>query len=566
MPIEDGDDFMTALNIPVGVSDFSEIRQKNYYFIDKSGLIEELLKTTATKVTLITRPRRFGKTLGMSMLATFFDIRKDSSALFAGLEISKNRDLCEAWMNQWPTVFFSFKDVDGLNFEDAYNRLVAQISNLYKKHTYLLECSDIDEDDKTIFRAVKSGTANKTQISQALSTLTRLLQIYYQKQVVLLLDEYDVPIAKASDKGYYQEMLDIMKVLLSTVLKDNESLRFAFITGCLKIARESVFTGTNNLVTDSITSSRLDEYFGFTQKDIDKLLKDAKATKKTEIMKDWYDGYHFGEADVYCPWDVMNYMRELLQNPNAKPESYWKNTSDNAIIRSFIDYAGSSITKKLEVLLEGNYIVQRVDESLTYDYLHSSEENLWSILYLTGYLTKVREENLKAPLPEKYTALIIPNAEIKEIFETTVINWFDDNAKIWNRKALFDAIWYGDSKTITTEMTKLLRKTISYHDYKEDFYHVFLAGIFTGAGYMVESNREHGEGRSDVIVYDSSEGRVAVFEVKYSKKLEDMLKDCEKALQQIDTKLYAKEYEDDYDEVLCFGISFFKKRCIVKKK
>ena len=566
MPIEDGDDFMTALNIPVGVSDFSEIRQKNYYFIDKSGLIEELLKTTATKVTLITRPRRFGKTLGMSMLAAFFDIRKDSSALFAGLEISKNRDLCEAWMNQWPTVFFSFKDVDGLNFEDAYNRLVAQISNLYKKHTYLLECSDIDEDDKTIFRAVKSGTANKTQISQALSTLTRLLQIYHQKQVVLLLDEYDVPIAKASDKGYYQEMLDIMKVLLSTVLKDNESLRFAFITGCLKIAKESVFTGTNNLVTDSITSSRLDEYFGFTQKDIAKLLKDAKATEKTEIMKDWYDGYHFGEADVYCPWDVMNYMRELLQNPNAKPESYWKNTSDNAIIRSFIDYAGSSITKKLEVLLEGDYIVQRVDESLTYDYLHSSEENLWSILYLTGYLTKVREENLKAPLPEKYTALIIPNAEIKEIFETTVINWFDDNAKIWNRKALFDAIWYGDSKTITAEMTKLLRKTISYHDYKEDFYHAFLAGIFTGAGYMVESNREHGEGRSDIIVYDSSEGRVAVFEVKYSKKLEDMSKDCEKALQQIDTKLYAKEYEDDYDEVLCFGISFFKKRCIVKKK
>lgn len=557
---------MTALNIPVGVSDFSEIRQKNYYFIDKSGLIEELLKTTATKVTLITRPRRFGKTLGMSMLAAFFDIRKDSSALFAGLEISKNRDLCEAWMNQWPTIFFSFKDVDGLNFEDAYNRLIAQISNLYKKHTYLLECSDIDEDDKTIFRAVKSGTANKTQISQALSTLTRLLQIYHQKQVVLLLDEYDVPIAKASDKGYYQEMLDIMKVLLSTVLKDNESLRFAFITGCLKIAKESVFTGTNNLVTDSITSSRLDEYFGFTQKDIDKLLKDAKATEKTEIIKDWYDGYHFGEADVYCPWDVMNYMRELLQNPNAKPESYWKNTSDNAIIRSFIDYAGSSITKKLEVLLEGDYIVQRVDESLTYDYLHSSEENLWSILYLTGYLTKVREENLKAPLPEKYTALIIPNAEIKEIFETTVINWFDDNAKIWNRKALFDAIWYGDSKTITAEMTKLLRKTISYHDYKEDFYHAFLAGIFTGAGYMVESNREHGEGRSDVIVYDSSEGRVAVFEVKYSKKLEDMSKDCEKALQQIDTKLYAKEYEDDYDEVLCFGISFFKKRCIVKKK
>lgn len=555
---------MNHLNIPVGISDFSEIRENGYYFVDKSALIQALLKTEATKVTLITRPRRFGKTLGMSMLAAFFDIRRDSRALFDGLEVSKQERLCDRWMNQWPTIFFSLKDIDGLNFEDAYRRFSVQISNLYKKYTYLLECPDIDSDDKKLFLKLKAGEADKIQVNQALSTLMRMLQIYYHKQVVLLLDEYDVPIAKASDKGYYTEMLDFMKGFMGTALKDNNSLRFAFITGCLKIAKESIFTGTNNLVTDSITSSGLNEYFGFTQKDVETLLKDADAMMYAPKIKKWYDGYHFGDIDVYCPWDVMNYMREIQQNADASPASYWKNTSDNAIIRSFIDYAGSSITKKLEILLSGGYIKQRIDENLTYDYLHSSEDNLWSILYLTGYLTKAREKELKEDLPEGYFALMIPNEEVRDIFETTVIKWFGDNARTWNRKPLFDAVWNGDSEVVTVEMTKLLRKTISYHDYKEDFYHAFLAGIFAGAGYMVESNKEHGEGRSDVIVYDSAGGRVVIFEAKYSKTLENMPKECDKALQQIDSRMYVKEYEDDYDEILCYGISFFKKRCLVR--
>lgn len=557
---------MNHLNIPVGISDFSEIRENGYYFVDKSALIQALLKTEATKVTLITRPRRFGKTLGMSMLAAFFDIRRDSRALFDGLEVSKQERLCNQWMNQWPTIFFSLKDVDGLNFEDAYRRFSVQISNLYKEYTYLLECPDIDSDDKKIFLKLKAGEADKIQVNQALSTLMRMLQIYYQKQVVLLLDEYDVPIAKASDKEYYAEMLDFMKGFMGTALKDNNSLRFAFITGCLKIAKESIFTGTNNLVTDSITSSGLNEYFGFTQKDVETLLKDADVMMYASKIKKWYDGYHFGDIDVYCPWDVMNYMREIQQNADASPASYWKNTSDNAIIRSFIDYAGSSITKKLEILLSGGYIKQRIDENLTYDYLHSSEDNLWSILYLTGYLTKVREKELKEDLPEGYFALMIPNEEVKDIFKTTVIKWFGDSARTWNRKPLFDAVWNGDSEVVTVEMTKRLRKTISYHDYKEDFYHAFLAGIFAGAGYMVESNKEHGEGRSDVIVYDSAGGRVAIFKAKYSKTLENMSKECDKALQQIDSRMYVKEYEDDCDEILCYGISFFKKRCLVRIK
>ena len=555
---------MKEINIPVGISDFKEICKNGYYYVDKTFLIKELLKTTATKVTLITRPRRFGKTMAMSMLATYFDIRENSQDLFDGLEISKETDLCKEWMNQWPVVFLSLKDIDGLNFKDAYERLVVQISNLYKNYTYLLDCDKIDPDDRQIFLDLKAGKAEKAQVFQALRTLMRMLQIYHQKKVILLLDEYDVPIAKASSNGYYNQMLDVMKGIMSTALKDNTSLQFSVVTGCLRIAKESVFTGTNNFVTDSITDSRYNEFFGFTQAEVDQILEDADAGKHAESVKYWYDGYHFGNVDVYCPWDLMNYLCDLQRNPEAKPDSYWKNTSDNAIIRSFIDYAGSSITKKLETLLAGGYIVEQIDESLTYDYLHSSEENLWSILYLTGYLTTVREEDLSTSVPDGLSALAIPNAEIQEIFETTVMKWFSDSAKTWSRQILFDAVWKNDCELLTQEMNKLLRKTISYHDYKEDFYHAFLAGIFAGAGYSVESNKEHGEGRSDIVVSDIVNGRVAVFEVKKSDALVDLISDCESALAQIDDRMYAKEFEDDYDEVLCYGISFFKKRCLVK--
>lgn len=555
---------MKGLNIPVGVSDFEKIRSNGYYYIDKSGLIGELLRAGA-EVTLITRPRRFGKTLGMSMLEKFFDIRKDSRELFEGLEISERQDLCSKWMNQWPTVFLSLKSVDGLNFEGAYQQLVYEISLLYQKHDYLLESTALSEQDKFLFKQLRNRQSEKTDVMRSLQLLTRLLEQHYNKKVILLIDEYDVPVAKANNHGYYNEMLDVMKGLMQA-LKDNTSLRFAVITGCLRIAKESIFTGTNNFVSDTITDSRLSEYFGFMQREVDQILKDGDIEDKADSIKEWYDGYHFGEFDIYCPWDVMNYLLELQRNPKAKPVSYWKNTSDNAIIRSFIDYAGNSITKKLETLMSGGYIIQRVDESLTYDYLHSSEDNLWSLLYLTGYLTKAREEDHAGELPEGTVALIIPNAEIKEIFETTVIRWFDDSAKKWNRNALFDAVWKGDSEGLTREMSCLLKKTISYHDYKEDFYHAFLAGIFAGAGYMVDSNKEHGEDRSDVVVDDPANGRIAIFEAKYTKELDDLERTCDKALQQIDDRMYAEEYKDDYDQILCYGISFFKKRCRVKKK
>ena len=554
---------MNDLKIPVGISDFAKIRNYDYYYVDKTGLIADLLEKETAEVTLITRPRRFGKTMGMSMLANFFDIRRDSQAMFEGLEISKNEALCSEWMNQWPVLFISFRRVDGLNFQSAFGMLQETIMDIYGDHLYLLDSPRISGYHKEIMDRILRKTAPAEEIKASLLLLTKLMQAHYKKPVILLIDEYDVPIAKASAKGYYAEMLDVVKGLMQA-LKDNDALRFAVVTGCLRIAKESIFTGTNNFVSDTISSSHLNESFGFTQADVDQLLKDADCQEHAADIKNWYDGYHFGELDVYCPWDVMNYLRDLQRNPKAKPASYWKNTSDNSIIRSFIDYAGHSISRKLETLLSGGYILQRIEENLTYDYLHSSEENLWSILYLTGYLTQVREEDLPDPLPEKMSALMIPNAEVQEIFETTIQKWFDESAQTWNRKALFDAVWSGNTETLTEQMNKLLRKTISYHDYREDFYHAFLAGIFAGAGYEVDSNKEHGEGRSDVVVLDSEGDRVAIFEAKYSRTQDAMSKDCAAALEQIEDRQYAKEFEDDYDSVLCYGIAFYKKRCLVK--
>ena len=556
---------MKKLNIPVGISDFAKIRDRKYYYVDKTKLISDLLEEETAEVTLITRPRRFGKTMAMSMLSHFFDIRKDSKAMFQGLKIAENTDLCDEWMNQWPVLFLTFKDVNGLTFASAKEMLLNRIAEIYNDHSYLLEGPQVRENDRKVFEQLAdevSGNPTDAMLKTSIALLMKLMWGYYGKPVILLLDEYDVPIAKASANGYYAEMLEIIRGMLSTALKDNDAMRFAVITGCLRIAKESIFTGTNNFVSDTISSSHLNEYFGFTQEEVDQILIDADQTDHAEDVKAWYDGYHFGELDVYCPWDVMNYLRDLRKNPKIKPASYWRNTSDNAIIRSFIDYAGENIHEKMETLLAGGYIIQKIREDLTYDYLHASEENLWSILYSTGYLTQVRGEEL----PPDTAALMIPNAEIQQIFETTVQEWFDDSARKENRTTLFDAVWSGDIETLTEEMNELLRKTISYHDYKEDFYHAFLAGIFTGAGYSVDSNRERGEGRSDVVVRNSSKGRVALFEAKYAKTLDGLEASCEAALRQIEDRQYAKDFADDYDDILCYGIAFYKKRCLVQKK
>ena len=557
---------MKEINIPVGISDFEKIRKNQYYFVDKSGLIEELLNTESNEVTLITRPRRFGKTLGMSMLASFFDIRRDSSELFRGLKISQKEELCQKWMNQYPVLFVTFKDVDGLDFQSAKEMLRIQIADRCNEYLCLISSEKVNENDKAIFRQladVVKGDVSDAMLKTGIALIMRMLQDYYEKPVILLLDEYDVPLAKASAHGYYTEMLEVMRAMISTALKDNPSLRFAVVTGCLRISRESIFTGTNNFVSDTIFDTRLNEYFGFLQDEVEQLLTAIGAKDKAGIVKEWYDGYHFGSYDVYCPWDVLNYGNRLQTTGSDVPVSFWKNTSDNAIIRSFVEIQSDIITDKLETLMSGGFIRQKIVEDLTYDYLHSSEENLWSVLYLTGYLTIDRKES--RVLDGEY-ALIIPNAEIQEIFETTIQKWFQDYAASCDRRKLFTAVWNGDTEQMSVEMNRLLRQTISYYDYREDFYHAFLAGIFAGAGYMVESNKEYGEGRSDIVVKDLRDGRAAVFEVKYAKRLTDLEQECEKAVMQIDDRMYAKTLEDRYDQVSCFGIAFYKKRCLIQKK
>ena len=546
--------------ISVGSSDFAEYRKGDYYYVDKTGLIEELLKTPGIKVTLITRPRRFGKTMNMSMLAEFFDIRKDSRSIFSGLKIAENEEICRMWMNQWPVIHVTFRSVFGSCFKDAYSMIEAVIAELYKQHIYLLETSEMMVYDREIFDRIAGKKASGEEIKNSLLFLTRLLKQYYGKTVILLIDEYDVPLAKASDKGYYEEMMYVIRGILQA-LKDNPFLRLSVVTGCLRIAKESIFTGTNNFITDTISDNRLDEFFGFTQEEVERILADTQNTSHSQEIKDWYDGYRFGSIDVYSPWDVMNHINALCLDSQALPRSYWRNTSDNAIIRSFIDQAENDTIKQFEILLSGGKISQKIEADLTYDYLHASAENLWSILYLTGYLTGTEKEEGR-----QEWNLWIPNLEIREIFEDTVTKWFHDSARLWERKALFHAVWERDEEKLTEEMTKLLRKTISYHDYKEDFYHAFLAGIFAGAGYIVKSNREHGDGRSDVVVQDYDGNRIAIFEVKYSRRLEDLPYDCERAIKQIDVRRYGEEFAEDYSTVICYGIAFYRKRCMVRIK
>lgn len=556
---------MALIKLPVGRSSFADIRRNGYYYVDKSGLIRELLKAEGTQVTLITRPRRFGKTLGINMLAEFFDIQKDSRDLFQGLSVAGDSELCQHWMNQYPTLFFSLKTVDGLDFCSAYAQLSALLAELYKHHFYLMDSSRIHELDKQLFYKIAAQNANLVELKNSLSSIIKMLYCHYQKPVILLMDEYDVPLAKASEKGYYEQMLDVMKGIMYAI-KDNEYLKLAVITGCLRMAKESIFTGTNNFISDTITGSRLNEYFGFTQTEVEKLLADTSLSAHSKEIKEWYDGYHFGDYDVYCPWDVINHVSRLLLHPNAKPSNYWGNTSDNAVIRSFIDLTGSSITKKFETLLSGGTVVQKLEDELTYDNLHSSEENLWSILYLTGYLTTAKDTPASRQLPQDCLAFVIPNAEIRSIFEKTVQKWFAEQSKAWNREKLFAAVWSGDAQTVTSEMGKLLRRTISYHDYKEDFYHAFFAGIFAGAGYAVESNQEYGEGRSDIVVLDDANDRAAVFEIKYAKTPAALETACARAVRQIDERAYAKTLEEDFAHVVCYGIAFYKKRCAAKVK
>ncbi len=553
---------MANLKIPVGIEDFEEIRMDNCYYIDKTRFIIELLSKKFA-VNLITRPRRFGKTLMMNMLRHFFDIRKDSRHLFEGLEIAKEKEICKVWLNQCPVLFLSFKDVAKEQFSKSYEQLAFTISNLCMEHTYLNESDKVDEDDKEIFIRLKKRIASNTELENSLFILMRMLKAYYEKKVILLIDEYDVPLAKADEYGYYNEMLSVIRGIMGTALKSNDCLRFAVITGCLKIAKESIFTGTNHFVNHSIDRGSYMDLFGFTEIEVRELLQEAGFEQKLPEIKKWYNGYQFGNYEIYCPWDVVNYVSELLDNPYTMPNNYWKDTSHNNIIRRFIGNKKFHVNEKFETLLSGGSIVVNVIDNLTYDFDNSTEDNFWSILYLTGYLTK--EKNSIVTNTTTNIKLKIPNEEVKMIFEDTIVTWFQDTMKIIDNHLLMQMLWEGKEEIASGMIAKLLRQTISYHNYKEDFYHAFLAGIFVGAGYLVESDKEHGEGRPDVVVKDNVNQRVIMFEIKRSIKEKDMGKDCLRAVNQMIMRDYKNDFLEDYETIICYGIAFYKKKCCIKK-
>lgn len=556
---------MKKIQIPVGSSQFAELRKEGYYYIDKSGLVEEIVEDRSTKVTLITRPRRFGKTLGMSMMAEFFDIRKDSADLFAGLNVFENKELCETWMNCYPTVFVSFKDVDGLNFEKAYARFYSVVEELYNNHYFLLDSDKITPNDKRYFQSILDEKATQIHFENSLRRLTAMLSAHYGKPVILLIDEYDVPLAKANANGYYREMLSTVRGIMSA-LKDNDALKLAVITGCLQIARESIFTGTNNFVTNTISDDRLNEYFGFTQDEVDRLLRDTQLDEHTNAIREWYDGYHFGNRDIYCPWDVMCYVNALQYDSKKKPDTYWENTSHNDIIYQFVSTTEADVNEEFETLIAGGYIVESIEKNLTYDVMYASEQSIWTLLYYTGYLTKVRENDIEEVPAEGEVALTIPNREIRDVFRKSVRQWYDSRIQSSDREELFAAMWNGEAQKFQTLINDILFDTISYHDYQESFYHAFICGFLARAGYKVESNYEAGLGRSDITVKDRRNRRAVVIEAKIADKADRLEAECDDALKQIDDKKYAVAIKrSGYKKVTSYGIAFYQKQCKVKK-
>ncbi len=550
--------------VGVGESDFAALRRSGKYYVDKTAVMYELVEETENKVTLFTRPRRFGKTLMMSMLSNFFSIRKDSREIFEGLRITAYKEFCEKWMNQSPVLFLSYKDVEAETFEGAYRMLKTKLADLCKELDFLLEETAVNSADRDIFRKLMFKTAEEDDVKNSLKTIMRMLYAVYGRKTILLIDEYDVPLARASEKNtvenaYYSAMLDVIKGMMGTALKDNEFLEFSVITGCLRIAKESIFTGTNNFASYSVLDADFSEYFGFSEEEVEKMLLAADRQDKADLIKEWYDGYIFGDSFLYCPWDVMNYMSALKKRENAKPKNYWKNTSHNGILLTFVKRTDFKVRGKFEILLNGGTITQTISDELTYDTLHSSEDNLWSVILMTGYLTKA-----DAGEEGETVRLKIPNREIASIFEDTVVKLFQDTMDDNCRKDMIEALWRGDEREASEAISNLLWKTISYNDYHEDYYHAFLAGAFVGLGYEVESNKEKGLGRPDIFLKDDDNRRVIIIETKRSKKEDNLDQDCDRAVSQILSKKYAEGLYG-YTQILCYGIAFFQKQARVKR-
>ena len=558
-----------TLNLPVGIENFEEIRQLGFYYIDKTRLIEQLLQGWG-KVTLFTRPRRFGKTLNMSMLKSFFEIGTDKS-LFDGLYISGNKELCDEYMGKYPVIFLSLKGVDGLDFTTARRMLCAILKNEFDRHYYLKTSDALTDEDRTLFTKMLRG--NDDNIEDSIRMLSKLLFKHFGQKAVILIDEYDVPLDKAFQNGYYKEMVSLIRGLFGQALKTNEFLQFAVLTGCLRISKESIFTGLNNFKVMSITDSRFDEQFGFTDGDVRRLLSDYGMDSHFDEIKEWYDGYHFGRADVYCPWDVINHVDHLRDDSDAKPQTYWINSSGNSLVRRLINRADSSTKDEIERLIAGEAIEKVIRLDLTYDEIDNSIDNIWSVLFTTGYLTKVGE--VKLPDCESYAyKLIIPNKEVREVFVLQIQEWF--KAVVANEndtmKLLSRAILDKDEQQIARQLNIVMGRMISIldtkapDDMKENFYHGLLLGLLRGSNpdWLIKSNRESGDGFSDILIKPEDPDAGIIIEVKYAKEIKALDAACDAVMAQIKDKRYDEALRDeDRCDILAYGIAFCRKRCRV---
>ena len=558
------------IKLPVGIEDFKEIRQEEFYYIDKTKLLEQLLEKWG-KVNLFTRPRRFGKTLNMSMLRYFFEIGTDES-LFDGLYIKNNKKICEEYMGKFPVIFISLKNVEGLDFETALYRFVEIIGREAERFYFLLHSEKLTVNEKerykTLIRLDNGRYSMDVNIlASALRLLSELLYKHYGKKTIIIIDEYDVPLDKAFQNGYYREMVSLIRAMFGDALKTNDFLQFAVLTGCLRVSKESIFTGLNNFKVLSIADTRFDEQFGFTDEEVQTLLESYGLLEHISETKEWYDGYHFGDADVYCPWDIINHVDRLCGEPDAKPQSYWINTSGNGLVKRFIGKANKTTRDEIERLVSGETIEKQVSLELTYDEIDTTIDNLWSVLFTTGYLTQTGMTESGA------YKLVIPNKEVREVYKLQIQEWFkrtvmSNTEQLKNFWKAFDG---GDTKAVENYLNRTLSNSISVFDTKardeekESSYHTILVGLLVGnADWLVKSNVEAGDGFADIIVETEDFDAGIIIELKYSKTFSGMDKACEKAITQIKEKRY-DEYlkNDDRHDIMIYGIAFCKKKCKV---
>lgn len=556
------------LKLPVGIDDFRKIRECGFYYVDKTKLVEQLMQNWG-EVNLFTRPRRFGKTLNMSMLRSFFEIGTDKS-LFDGLYISRNKELCDMHMGKYPVISITLKGIEGMTFEEARNMLKIILKNEARRHYYLKNSDRLTDDDKQQYEQILLGTSENT--ADSLRLLSQLLFLHYDKKVVILIDEYDVPLDKAFQNGYYSEMTSLIRGILGQALKTNDYLQFAVLTGCLRISKESIFTGLNNFKVLSIADARFDEQFGFTDSEVRDILEEYGVSDKISEVKDWYDGYRFGKADVYCPWDVINYVDHLQADPNARPQAYWINSSGNGLVRRLINTADESTKDEIERLIAGETIEKAIRLELTYDEIDNSIDNIWSVLFTTGYLTNAGEIELPGGGGYGYR-LVIPNKEVRQVFVSQIQEWFRQTVTYDDGSVqdLCEAFMAGDADKIQSNLNMILIKTISVldtkarDDQKENFYHGLLLGLLRSKpDWRIKSNRESGDGFSDISIEPTIPEKGIVVEVKYSNTISGLDDACGKAMKQIRDRRYDEALrEDGREDIIAYGIAFCRKRCKV---